>query len=412
MTEMEVKGEKKDGYKKTKLGLIPKDWDVKKLGKLFEFKNGINAGKDAYGKGVKFVNVMDVFGNTFISHDNIIGSVSISEKQLEKNLLHQGDVLFNRTSEIRDEIGMTALYNDNEKAVFGGFVIRGRPKSNNLLPEFSAYGFQSESVRRQIIAKGQGAVRVNIGQGDLEQVYYPIPPKKEQANIVDVISSWDEAISKTEKLIKAKKRYKKGLMQRLLSGKFRFPEFEGKEWAEVKLGDLTKGDRIKGKSVELNTENRGVPYIGSTSFTGNFSDYTEDPKAVIAEKNDLLLLWDGEYAGKVATNLEGATSSTVAVIRLNERVNNLFLKLLMEHENQKIRAITEGSGIPHIPTDFIKTYKIKLPSKDEQDRIVNLMRGIETEINLLKQQAKLLRKQKKGLMQQLLTGKVRVNNLN
>ena len=120
MIETEVNTENKAGYKKTKLGWIPKDWELRNLGNLFKFKNGINAGKDAYGKGVKFVNVMDVFGNTFIIHDNIIGSVSISEKQLEKNLLQRGDVLFNRTSEIRDEIGMTALYSDDEKAVFGG----------------------------------------------------------------------------------------------------------------------------------------------------------------------------------------------------------------------------------------------------------------------------------------------------
>jgi type I restriction enzyme S subunit len=115
MTEAEGNTNTKSDYKKTKLGWIPNEWELSNLGKLFEFKNGINAGKNAYGSGIKFVNVMDVFGNTFISHEIILGSVSISEKQIEKNLLQRGDVLFNRTSEVRDEIGMTALYDDDDK---------------------------------------------------------------------------------------------------------------------------------------------------------------------------------------------------------------------------------------------------------------------------------------------------------
>ncbi|MEX1014082.1 MAG: restriction endonuclease subunit S, partial [Candidatus Paceibacterota bacterium] len=259
----------------------------------------------------------------------------------------------------------------------------------------------------EILASGN--MIPGLSRDDILSFKIPCPPEEQQEKISEIFSMWDEAISKTEKLIQAKKRYKKGLMQRLLSGKVRFPEFEGEEWVEVKLGDITTEKRIKGKSVELNTENRGMPYIGSTSFKGDFTQYTDDPKAVIAKKRDLLLLWDGEYAGKITTNLEGAASSTVAVIKLKSNVNNMYLKLLMEYENGKIRAITEGSGIPHIPKDFIKWYKVKLPSIEEQSKIVDLIAGVESEVSLLTHKADLFKKQKKGLMQQLLTGKLRVN---
>lgn len=305
---------------------------------------------------------------------------------------------------------MTTIYDDDKEAIFGGFVIRGRPKTNLLNFRYKGYSFQSQFIRKQIIGKGQGAIRVNIGQSDLRKVVFPIPPLVEQKAIAGILRKWDRAISILQELIRAKKHYKKGLMQQLLSGKKRFPEFEGEPCVEVEFKDIIAGDRIKGKSVKLNSKKLGVPYIGSTSFGGNFNEYTEDPNAVIAKKKDLLLLWDGEYAGKVTTNLEGAASSTVAVIRLDEeKVNNHFMKLLMEFDNTKIRAITEGSGIPHIPTDFISWYKINLPPKKEQDKIAALIGKIETEISILREKTELLKKQKKGLMQQLLTGKVRVN---
>lgn len=74
---------------------IPSDWEVKKLGELYDFRNGVNASKENYGKGTKFINVMDVFKNTFINHEEILGSVQVSDKQKEKNMLKKGDVLFN-----------------------------------------------------------------------------------------------------------------------------------------------------------------------------------------------------------------------------------------------------------------------------------------------------------------------------
>lgn len=103
---------------------IPSDWEVKELGELFDFKNGINAGKESYGKGVKFINVMEVIYHDFILPEMIPGTVQISDEQKELYLVKDGDVLFNRTSETVDEIGLSAVYNGNEDVVFGGFVIR------------------------------------------------------------------------------------------------------------------------------------------------------------------------------------------------------------------------------------------------------------------------------------------------
>ena len=102
-----------------------------------------------------------------------------NEKELYK--VNIGDLLFNRTSETPSEIGLTSVYAGNDKnVVFGGFVIRGIFKDDSVAFDFKKVGFRSNIVRKQIIKYGQGAVRANIGQKDLEKVKIPVPPLPEQ----------------------------------------------------------------------------------------------------------------------------------------------------------------------------------------------------------------------------------------
>ncbi|UJH90561.1 restriction endonuclease subunit S [Antarcticibacterium sp. 1MA-6-2] len=186
--------EVRSGYKRTRLGWIPKNWLVQSLGEILDFKNGVNAEKESYGKGKKFINVMEVIKYNVITDSNIPGMVILSDSAFRQNQVKSGDILFNRTSETNDEIGITALYLGDEDVVFGGFVIRGRPKNAVLTNDFKKYGFSTSIVRKQIISKGQGAVRTNIGQKDLEKVYLAIPSKNEQQKIATVLSTWDKAI--------------------------------------------------------------------------------------------------------------------------------------------------------------------------------------------------------------------------
>jgi len=98
------------------------------MGELLTFKNGYNADKEQYGLGVKFINVLDIIQNDFISHGRIIRSVKIPDKDFEKNEVKYGALFFQRSSETREEVGQTNVYLDrNRSATFGGFVIRGRP---------------------------------------------------------------------------------------------------------------------------------------------------------------------------------------------------------------------------------------------------------------------------------------------
>ena len=100
------------------------DWKVELLGEMLTFKNGVNAEKEHYGSGYKFINVLDILQNDFITHDVIIGSVELSEADFKKNEVVYGDILFQRSSETREEVGQANVYLDKKHtAAFGGFVI-------------------------------------------------------------------------------------------------------------------------------------------------------------------------------------------------------------------------------------------------------------------------------------------------
>ena len=129
-------------------------WKERRLGDFMNFKNGLNADKDDYGSGLKFVNVMDIFANNVLRKAAIRGSVFASAKSAHDYSVEYGDVLFNRTSETPEDIACASVYLDSEPITFGGFVLRGRQRKQVLDPNFSAYAFQAEDVRRELIRRG------------------------------------------------------------------------------------------------------------------------------------------------------------------------------------------------------------------------------------------------------------------
>ncbi|MGO8377697.1 restriction endonuclease subunit S [Rhizobium ruizarguesonis] len=208
-------------------GKIAEGWAAPTpLGDIFTFKNGLNGEKALYGSGVKFVNVMDILRARTLRHAEISGSMTVTHKQLAEYGVRQGDVLFNRTSETEDDIAISTVYTDEKPAVFGGFVIRARPKSDVLDLGFSVYAFQSPEIRRAIIRLGQGGIRANIGQGDLATVPVLLPPLAEQKRITTILANEDRVVETLEAQLVALRQEKAALMQQLLTGKRRVKQAE------------------------------------------------------------------------------------------------------------------------------------------------------------------------------------------
>jgi len=195
------------------------DWIRTHLSELLDFKNGINAEKEKYGSGYKFINVLDIIDNSFITHNVIKGSVQISEDEFKKNIVEYGDILFQRSSETRLEVGQANVYLDRDSpATFGGFVIRGKKKSN-YEPFFMNTVLKTSKPRKEITSRSGGSTRFNIGQETLRTISISIPSLPEQKKIADFLSVVDERIDILTRKKELIQQYKKGMLQQLFPRK-------------------------------------------------------------------------------------------------------------------------------------------------------------------------------------------------
>lgn len=417
----------KPGYKNTKLGWIPEDWDVYKLSDLFTFRNGINADKDSYGKGIKFINVREVTESHYLTYEMIPGMVSLTNDKINNNLVIKGDILFNRTSETLEEIGLTAVYLDNPKVVFGGFVIRAREKDRRIDNAFKMYCFEEPKIRKQIISKGQGAVRANIGQNDLSKVIIALPSFPEQQKIAQILSTWDRAIEKTEQLIEKKQLLKKGLMQQLFKGKMRFEKFkEGNELQKTKIGLIPKdwetkkaSEIFENISVKNNDEDEELlsatqeyGVIPRNMLEGKVTMPTGNLKSFkLVEKGDFVISLRTFQGGIEHSYYRGLASPAYTVLKEKIEINKDFYRHLFKTKDfisrlaSSVIGIRDGKQINY--SDF-RLIKIIYPPIEEQNKIAKILNSLETEIEIWKSYSEKLKQQKKGLMQQLLNGRIRV----
>ena len=174
----------------------------KMLGELFEFKNGLNKGKNFFGKGTPIINYMDVYKRNKIYSDDLRGLVETTEDEQKRYSIKRGDVFFTRTSETKEEIGETSvLLDDVEKGVFSGFVLRARPITELLLPEYCAYCFETYEFRKNVIRYSTYTTRALTNRTTLSNLEIPVPPIEIQNKIVKILDRFQELLSDTKGLL-------------------------------------------------------------------------------------------------------------------------------------------------------------------------------------------------------------------
>lgn len=391
------------GYKKVRKYLIPNEWDLIKLG---DMSTKVGSGKTPRGgeavyqnSGIPFIRSQNVLNNRL--ELNGISYISDSiHNEMKSTKVIPNDVLLNITGA---SIGRCCIVPDSFKeGNLNQHVCIIRTK-DTLDRNYLVNILLSPIGQNQIMNNQAGGNREGLNFEQIRKFDIPLPPLKEQQKIASILSTWDKAIELKEKLIEQKKEQKKGLMQKLLTGEVRLPGFEG-EWREVNLAKVSK--RIKGKAVEY-LEDGKFPVIDMDYLeSGLFKNFSNDA-TVFAKKQDVLLLWDGSRAGMAFTGVEGAVGSTFVKLECKS-IHNIFLQKHLEMNESKIQRLREGSGIPHVPKDFLNFYEIKMPSLDEQQAISNVLNNMDKDLELLQKEIVYLKHQKQGLMQQLLTGKIRV----
>ena len=211
------------------------EWSSQPLTDFMNFKNGLNPDAKRFGRGTKFISVMDILNNQYICYDNIRASVELQDGDIETYGVDYGDILFQRSSETLEDVGRANVYLDSKPAIFGGFVIRGKSKGN-YNPLFFRYLLASPTARKRIIVKGAGAQHFNIGQDGLSKVSLDIPRLSEQEKIGKLLQCVDARIATQNKIIEKLQSLIKGLSQQLLSSENDWILYRLDNLAQIKSG--------------------------------------------------------------------------------------------------------------------------------------------------------------------------------
>ena len=190
------------------------EWEKHGLSEYLDFKNGLNPDSKRFGRGIKFISVMDILNNPVITYDCIRASVQATDAEISSFSVENGDILFQRSSETLEDVGRANVYIDDKVAVFGGFVIRGKKKAN-YNPLFFRYLLSSPYARKRIIPMGAGAQHFNIGQEGLSKVLLNFPSIEEQTKIASLLHLLDERIATQSKLIEDLKKLKSAIVEKV-----------------------------------------------------------------------------------------------------------------------------------------------------------------------------------------------------
>lgn len=405
--------------------MVPNGWEVKKLNELCE----INPKKPSKPSDelVSFISMSQV------SEDGqILSTETKTYDEVSKGFtsFKDKDVLVAKITPCFEN-GKGALAHTLVNGIgFGStefHVLRAKETTD---PKFIYYLTRTDAFRAKGTMNMQGSAGHRRVTTDFIQVYkINTPPLLEQQKIAKILSTWDKAISTTERLIENSTQQKKALMQQLLTGKQRLLDDSGKafesEWEEYKLGDITDFIRDGTHGTHERYES-GVPMLSAKNITKQNTvdfddapyisedDYNKIHARYTIESGDILLTVVGTL-GRVALVPEELAEKftlqrSVAIIRVAKGVCNQFLMQLFSSSDftHLLHRKSNSTAQAGVYLGELGKLKILLPSFEEQQKIATVLTNADKEIELLEQQLADLQQEKKALMQVLLTGNKRV----
>lgn len=391
--EMINKGEVPEGYKKTK------EWKKYKFDDIAILSNKKYYPKDDV-RNYRCIELEHIEQET----GRINGWSNSTEQKSAKTYFKSGDILYGK---LRPYLRKYYLAEFNGVCSTEIWVINS--KTNFVDNGYLFYLIQTKKFNNAAnISTGTRMPRADWKY--IKNTIFKIPPLPEQQKIAQILSTWDEAIELKEKLIEEKKQQKKGLMQKLLTGEIRLPGFDG-EWEEVRLGDVA--ECLDNKRIPLNSAERekmkgDIPYYGANGIVDYINDYIFDEKLI-------LLAEDGgnfdEFSTKpIAIRVKGKSwvNNHAHILRpLNIDYDYLFYELV----HKDIRKYINGTTRSKLTRgEMIKILILAPKNIKEQKAIAQILSTADKEIDLLTQELEQLKLQKKGLMQLLLTGIIRVKS--
>lgn len=408
------------GYKHSPLGLIPDDWTVTTLNHIFKnivvgFVGIISNEYCDENNGVSFIRTLNVKDGYFDPSDVMFVSKEFHNKNKKSQIFNE-DILIARVGANMGNVCKVSNLTSEANAA-NVIIIKKEP---GVDPDFYAFFLSSEYGQSQIKIQGGGGAQAVFNTSLAYKLKVPLINETERKLISIALSTWDKAIQITAQLIAQKERRKKWLMQQLLTGKKRLKGFSGK-WKEVHIRDVAEEVSIKNKDDKQHivlscTKYDGlVPsleYFGRKIFADDLSTYKIVPENHFAYATNHIEEGSIGYQGNYN---EALISPMYTVFKTDSSIDDyFFFKLLKSHHlifqyNARMEGSIDRRG--GLRWEAFSIIRIHIPDKEEQIAIASVLQAADKEIQLLKAKAEQLKEQKKGLMQQLLTGKKRLKIL-
>nr|WP_246238764.1 restriction endonuclease subunit S [Paenibacillus anseongense] len=408
-------------FKDTKFGKVPSDWMVIQLNEMIE--RGLIIGHldgnhgELYPKSDEFVDS----GVPYLSANTIESGIIKYDKskfltferatKFKKGIAIERDILFAHNATVGP---VAILKNDYEFVILSTTLTYYRCNVQELIPEYLVQFMQSVYFVRQYERVMKQSTRNQIPITLQRDFYHIVPKIEEQHKIASILSTWDNAIELKEKLIELKKEQKKGLMQRLLTGKVRVAGFNG-EWIESKLGDLLKERKEIGyNDLELLaiTSQKGIVRRSEVDIKDNSSEDKSKYKRIMPLDigYNTMRMWQGVSS---VSKYEGIVSPAYTILKPTNKVDSNFIGFLFKAPNivNLFRRYSQGlvDDTLNLKYENLKLIKVTVPQDiREQKAIAEILLCMNHHIELLESELECFKQQKKGIMESLLTGKVRV----
>ena len=377
-------------------------WKIMSISNLLQFQNGINGSPKQYGKGVKFISVGDILNNIYITYDNIKGLIDIDEKTLNNYSVTYGDILFQRSSEIINDIGRTNVYLDkNNIATFGGFVIRGK-KIGQYDPVFFNYLLKSPSSRKSIIRLGAGAQHYNIGQENIKTLNFYFPDETEQAKIAYLFSKIDERIQTQIKIIDDLLSYRNIIIDDFFKSKSDSKKIRLKEILEEYVEFHVKDNSV----VHATLSKEGI-YPKTERYDRDFLVKNNRKKYKVSYLDDICYNPANLKFGVITRNTYG--KCIISPIYVTFKIKNgyipKFIELLVTRKQfiKEARKYEQGTVYERMAVNVndLLSLSVSIPSSIIQQKFINIINSIDNKITNEKELLKLFQNQKNYLLKNM-----------